>query len=80
MDNLVYGVQIKMMRKVLVVRTPYVFFNRTKLTCELRVIQVFADEEIARFTLEPDGKYALDFEYLNGSLEHAVQVRVVDKT
>ena len=40
-NNIVYGVSLKKMRKVLVVRTPYVFYNRTKLTYEVKITNSF---------------------------------------
>jgi hypothetical protein len=60
-DSVVYGVQIKKMRKVLVIRTPYVFNNRTKMVYEMRVVRMMGNEEVARLKLAAESKCALDF-------------------
>jgi len=73
-SKLFYGVVLEKMRKVLVIRTPYVFFNKTKMLMELRIIDLAQDEQ-ARFTLQPGDKYALDSNFFFLSL----QVKVIDK-
>ena len=66
-NKLFFGIVLEKMRKVLVIRTPYVFHNKTKLTWQLRIMD--NTDECTRFTLAPGDKYALDSEYFFHSLE-----------
>ena len=59
-SKLFFGVVLEKMRKVLVIRTPYVFHNKTKLVCELKIYDPANPLEEYRFTLQPGDKYALD--------------------
>lgn len=75
---IVYGVCLNVMRKVLVIRTPYIFYNRTKLTYELRIIKPLQNEsEKIRFKLEPEAKFSLDVEYYQLDAEYGIQMRVL---
>ena len=74
-SKLFFGVVLEKMRKVLVIRTPYVFHNKTKLIWELRIVDSNSvHEDLARFTLEPGDKYALD----SAHFYHSLQVKVID--
>ena len=38
-SKLFFGVVLEKMRKVLVIRTPYVFHNKTQMLVEMRIIE-----------------------------------------
>ena len=68
LNKLFFGIVLEKMRKVLVVRTPYVFHNKTQLTWQLRIMDTNGFDECTRFVLAPGDKYALDSEYFNHAL------------
>ena len=76
-NYLFYGVIIDKMSKMLVVRTPYLFFNKTLLVIEVQIIfhTHGPDQEVQRFVLKQNDKFPLDFKYYDS---HSIAFRVIE--
>lgn len=77
-NYLFYGVIIDKMSKMLVVRTPYLFFNKTLLVIEVQIIRHTPggqNSEVQRFILKQDDKYPLEYKYYDS---HSISFRVIE--
>ena len=59
-DYVAYGVKLEGMRKVLIVRAPYVFNNLTDVNYKLRLLKFDGKTTIKTITLEPGQCYPID--------------------
>jgi hypothetical protein len=63
MKYIVYGVTLIKMRKILTVRTPFVFYNKTLFVYEIEIVERNTGREREKIELNPDKKYPINFEY-----------------